>query len=291
MSILTDARNHAGSAVAGSKTAFAALGAVDLILETVAGSLSKRAETLPAETLSTLFKAQETGKVRLTKAQSEARATVGELRGKVEAGVAAAAQLRSLDLPELAKDTGEGYLALAKNVYASLSARGETTFADLKNDPRLGKLVGVAETAIAPLLEQVADTYASTVSPVVNQALGAVRSVSPIGTSTARTPVVTVTSPSVAKQASVEAPARKAPAKTAARKAAAKTAATKAPAKTAARKAAAKTAATKAAAKTAATKAPAKTAATKAPAKTAARKAAAKTAATKAPTKAGDAPA
>lgn len=258
-----------------TEPAYAAVGAADLVAET----LTQRLEALPAEVLSNLIKVSEAGRARLTQAQVEAVARVVELRARFDAGLASAKDLRSADLSATAKGVSEGYLALAKNLFDTLASRGEARVGELRNEPRVTRLLddvteatgtvearvrpivnavearvrpvaGTVEARVSPVLEQVVDA----VVPVVEQVLGAVRSASPIN------PVAAVRRPA-AKPAARKAPAKKASAQKApAKKAAAKTPAKKTPAKKTTAKAPAKKAAAKAPAKHAAAKAPASSA-------------------------------
>jgi heparin binding hemagglutinin HbhA len=226
MSIATDVRAYADAALEQGKTAltqatatvttvnkrfvedapkpaFAALGVADLVAETV----TKRVEALPAEAVANVSKVQETSKAAIAKAQADALAKVAELRGKFDARVDAAKGLRNVDVQAKAKDAAEGYVAIAKNLYNSLTERGEAKVAELRKDPRLVKFLGEFSDA------------AETVTDKVESVVETVKSANPVGRPAAPKPA-----------------ARKAPA--------AKTAATKAPAsKPAARKAPAKKAA------------------------------------------------
>ena len=198
MSITTDARTYADSAVAQGKTAlahagtalgqagialgavnrrlladapkpvYAALGAADL----VAASVTKRAEELPADAVQGVGKAQQGGQALLARAQGEAATRLGELRERI----VASRQVVST-LPDTARTAGENYLTAAKSasetylsaakgVYASLTDRGEARAAELRKNPRLAKLLGqVGETA-----GEVRDT----VAPVAKSAFDAV---------------------------------------------------------------------------------------------------------------------
>jgi len=223
MSIATDVRAYADAALEQGKTAltqatatvttvnkrlvedapkpaFAALGAADLVAETV----TKRVEALPAEAVANVSKVQESSKAAIAKAQADAIAKVAELRGKFDARVEAAKGLRSVDVQAKAKDAAEGYVAIAKNLYASLTERGEAKAAELRKDPRLVKFLGEFSDA--------ADTVTGKVESVVET----VKSASPVGKPAARKP------------AARKAPAAKA---TAAKAPASKPAARKAPAK------------------------------------------------------------
>ena len=198
MSITTDARTYADSAVAQGRSAlahagtalgqagialgavnrrlladagkpvYAALGAADL----VAASVTKRAEELPADAVQGLAKAQHTGQALISRAQSEAAGRLGELRGRIAAG-----RQTVTTLPDTARVTGEGYLTVAKSaseaylqaakgVYASLTDRGEARAAELRKNPRLAKLLGEAR--------ETAGEVRNTVAPVAKSAFDAV---------------------------------------------------------------------------------------------------------------------
>ena len=198
MSITTDARTYADSAVAQGRSAlahagialgqagialgavnrrlladapkpvYAALGAADL----VAASVTKRAEELPADAVQGLAKAQHTGQALIARAQSEATSRLGDLRGRFAAG-----RQTVSTLPDAARETGEGYLTVAKSageaylqaakgVYASLTDRGEARAAELRKNPRLAKLLGQATDA--------AGEVRSTVAPLAKSAFDAV---------------------------------------------------------------------------------------------------------------------
>jgi heparin binding hemagglutinin HbhA len=295
MSIATDVRSYADAAIEQGKTAlnqagaaittankrlvtdapkpaYAWIGAADLVAETV----TKRVEALPGDAVANLAKAQETGKARLTKAQDEALAKVAELRSLFGAGVESAKELASTDVQGKAKDAAEGYLGLVKNLYDSLSVRGEDKLAELRKDPRLGKLLGevsdaadsaearvrpvvsTVEGRIRPVVESVearvrpvVDSVDAKVTPVLNSVVGSAKyTAKSVDSALGRSAQVEITTHAPVKKA----PAKKAPAKTAP----AKAAATKAPAKKApAKKAPAKKAPATTAAKTVA-KAPAK---------------------------------
>jgi hypothetical protein len=196
MSITTDARTYADSAVAQGRSAlahagtalgqagialgavnrrlladagkpvYAALGAADL----VAASVTKRAEELPADAVQGLAKAQHTGQALIARAQSEAAGRLGELRGRIAAGrqtvttLPDTARVAGEGYLTVAKSAGEAYLQAAKGVYASLTDRGEARAAELRKNPRLAKLLGEArETAgevrdsVAPLAKSAFD--------------------------------------------------------------------------------------------------------------------------------------
>ncbi|MDQ1690479.1 MAG: Histone H1-like nucleoprotein [Pseudonocardiales bacterium] len=186
-----------------SSPALAAIGAADLVAETV----TARIEALPADAITNLAKAQTTSKARIAKAQDEAVTRVAELRTRFDARVSAARDLRSADLQSKAKDVTEAYLATAKTLYGTLSGRGEAKLAelrkDLASDPRLTRLIGEVNGA-ADLVEArvrpVVGSVEAHVSPVIDTVIGTVKSANPARRSAASAP---------AKKA----PARKAPAR------------------------------------------------------------------------------
>jgi heparin binding hemagglutinin HbhA len=265
MSIVNDVRSYADAALEQGKTAFsqastavsgaiddlptlrpaaatepvlAALGAADL----VASSVTKRVETLPAGTLANLAKVQESGKARVSKAQQDAVVKVGELRSRFDARVASMKGLDPAELESKAKAATVAYLNTAKSLYETLAARGETRLADLRNDPRLSKVLGdvsgavdQVESRVRPVRDQVesrvrpvVDQAQATVSPVIDQVVGGVKAAA------AKAPAFIKVGGDEGA-ATVKAPAKKAPARKApAKKAPAKkapAAAKKAPAK------------------------------------------------------------
>ncbi|MDQ1749385.1 MAG: hypothetical protein QOE71_441 [Pseudonocardiales bacterium] len=230
-----------------SSPALAAIGAADLVAETV----TARLEALPAEAITSLAKAQTTSKARIAKAQDEAVIRVAELRTRFDARVSAARDLRSADLQSKAKDVTEAYLATAKSLYGTLSGRGEAKLAelrkDLAGDPRLTRLIGEVNGA-ADLVEArvrpVVDSVEARVSPVVDTVIGTVKSANPGRRSAAsarakKAPASTTsasqaptTNSEAAKGTAGRSTVRKAPAKKApATSGAAKSTARKAPAK------------------------------------------------------------
>jgi heparin binding hemagglutinin HbhA len=224
MSIATDVRAYADAALEQGKTAltqatatvttvnkrlvedapkpaFAAVGAADLVAETV----TKRVEALPAEAVANVSKVQESSKAAIAKAQADAIAKIGELRSKFDARVEGAKGLRSVDVQAKAKDAAEGYVAIAKNLYTSLTERGEAKVAELRKDPRLVKFLGE--------FSDVADTVTDKVESVVETVMSA----SPVGKPAASTPAARKAPAAKATKApAAKAPARKAPAKKAA---------------------------------------------------------------------------
>jgi hypothetical protein len=140
------------------KPVYAALGAADL----VASSVTKRAEELPTEAVQGVSKAQQTGQALISRAQSEAGTRLGELRERI-----AASRQTASTLPGTARVAGETYLQAAKGIYASLTDRGEARAAELRQNPRVAKLLGQAgETAgevrdtVAPLAKSAFDAVA-----------------------------------------------------------------------------------------------------------------------------------
>lgn len=236
MSIATDVRsyadlalaqgktalNQAGTAVASAnkrlvadapKPAYAALGAADLVASTV----TKRVEALPVEALQNASRAQQTSRSLIARTQDDALAKLTGLRDRLDAGLESVSTL-----PLIARNTTEGYLSTAKDLYGKLTARGEAKAAELRKDPRVSKLFGQVNDA--------AGTVQGTVSPVVKSAFDTVQSVSPIEAKPVRKPTARKSAASTARTA-----------KSTARKASATTAG-KAPAKGTARTAQAKSA-------------------------------------------------
>lgn len=202
MSIATDARTYADSAVAQGRSAlahagialgqagialgavnrrlladagkpvYAALGAADL----VAASVTKRAEELPTDAVQGLAKAQHTGQALIARAQSEAAGRLGELRGRIAAGrqsvstLPDSARVAGEGYLTVAKSTSEAYLQAAKGAYAALTDRGEARAAELRKNPRLAKLLGQAGEAVGTAAGEVRDT----VAPVAKSAFDAV---------------------------------------------------------------------------------------------------------------------
>jgi hypothetical protein len=211
-----------------SAPAYAAVGAADLVAETV----SKRVESLPTDAASNLAKVQETSKARVSKASEGALAKVVDLRERFDARVESAKSLRNVDVQAAAKGVSENYLESAKSVYSTLTARGHAKVDELIKSPRLGKLRGdftgaasTVQAAVAPVVGEVSTRIAPVVgevstriAPVVNEVTSRVG-----GRPGAK-------KASATKAASKKAPAPKAPAtKAAAKKAPAKKAAPSTP--------------------------------------------------------------
>jgi heparin binding hemagglutinin HbhA len=234
------------------KPAYAAIGAADLIAETV----TKRLEELPNEVLANLNKAQQLNNIKLSKVGDDALSRITELRTKVDGSVAAAKDsakdLRSVELSDgiaQAKGAADGYLSLAKNLFDSLAARGEAKVAELRKDPRLTKLLGdVSDAAdsVEARVRPVVSGVEARVSPVVGTVVGTVKSANPTRRTTRVAKAPAKKAPAK-KAAAAKAPAKKAPAKkvaakrTPAKAPASKAAAAKAPAKKAPVKRATKT--------------------------------------------------
>ncbi|MDQ2837413.1 MAG: hypothetical protein M3Y42_13230 [Actinomycetota bacterium] len=245
MSIATDVRSYAdtalaqgkvalsqaGTAVASAnkrlvtdapKPAYAALGAADLVAATV----TKRVESLPAEAVGNVSKAQQTSRTLITRTQDDALARFTDLRDRLDAGLGAVSAL-----PVIAKNTTEAYFSTAKDLYGKLTARGEAKASELRKDPRVGKLLGQVNETVG--------TVQGAVSPVVKSAFDTVQSVNPIDAKPVRKAPTARTAPrkstpakrvAAAKStATKSAPAKSAPTK---RAAAAKSAAGKTTART-----------------------------------------------------------
>jgi hypothetical protein len=148
--------------------AYAAVGAADLVAASVtkrAASVTKRAETvtkraeeLPSEAVAGLNKASETSRARVSKAQDEALSRIHELRTRFESSVDSAKELRPVDLQAKAKATTDGYLAVVKNLFETLTARGESVVTDLRRDPRLAKFLGEVNSAAEAVQHTVRQT-------------------------------------------------------------------------------------------------------------------------------------
>ncbi|HST48580.1 hypothetical protein [Jatrophihabitans sp.] len=182
------ALNQAGTAAGTANKRLAAdagkqvrvvLGAADLLAETVgkqvealgkqAEHLGRRMESLPelsAAAAGNLAKAQESGKALLDRAQDDALARLGELRERLDAGLETVRSLPSL--PVIAAGTTSGYLDTARQAYGRLTARGGARLADLRNDPRVGKLLGELDAASAALATRIAPVLGAVRSEVVS---------------------------------------------------------------------------------------------------------------------------
>jgi hypothetical protein len=230
MSIATDVRSYADTALsqgkaalstAGSaavlvnkrlvadapKPAYAALGAADL----VATAVTRRVESLPTDAVNNVGRVQQTGRVLMVRTQNDALARLNELRGSIG------------ELPTVARTTTEAYLSTAKDLYGKLTARGEAKAAELRKDPRVSRLLGQAGE-VADSVQNVAGSVQSTVSPIVKSAFDTVES-TPVRRTTRTAPArkATATTAPARKATATKASARKATATTApARKATAR---------------------------------------------------------------------
>ncbi len=229
MSIATDVRSYADIALAQGKTAlsqagiavasankrlvtdapkpaYAALGAADLVAATV----TKRVESLPADALENVSKAQQTSRTLLGRTQDEALARITELRNRIDAGLGSVAAL-----PVVAKSATEAYRSRAKDLYGQLTARGEAKATELRKDRRVTKLIGQVNEA------------AGTVSPAAKSAFDVVQSANPLDTkpaSKSTAPKPAATKSTAAKRTATKSTAPKA---AATKSAAAKRTATK----------------------------------------------------------------
>ncbi|HEX8768080.1 MAG TPA: hypothetical protein VF714_06895, partial [Jatrophihabitans sp.] len=125
------------------KPVLAALGVADLVAATVtkqADLLGKRVETLPADAADNVAKMQDTGKSLISKTQDDAFARITELRSRLETGVDSVRALPMLSVT--AASTTTVYLSNAKHVFGKLTARGEARLAELRNDPRVTRVLG-----------------------------------------------------------------------------------------------------------------------------------------------------
>ena len=156
MSIATDVRFYADTALAQGKAAlsnagnaavlvnkrlvtdapkpaYAALGAADL----VASVVTRRVEALPGEAADNVYKAQQNGRTLLSRTQNDAIGRLSELRGRLDASLESVSAL-----PVVARNATGAYLSTAKDLYGKLTARGEAKAAELRNDSRVGRLLG-----------------------------------------------------------------------------------------------------------------------------------------------------
>jgi hypothetical protein len=155
--------NQAGAAVTTAnkrlaadapKPVFVALGVADLVAETVTKraetvtrrveTVGKRVETLPADAADNVVKVQETGKALISKTQDDALARLSD----------------------------------AKQVYGKLTARGEARLTELRNDPRVTRLLGDLDevsTAVQARLAPVLSSVRSEVVPYLDSAFDAVK--------------------------------------------------------------------------------------------------------------------
>lgn len=237
MSLATDVRSYADQALEQSRTAltqaqaalvdapkrlaetapkpaYAAVGAADAVTE----AISKHIETLPADS-----------KAKVSKAQTELVAKVTDLRTKFDTRVESAKGLKDIDFQAKAKgkakETATSYKASLEsyktNVLAKYDvfvARGEAKVAELRQNPRVVKLVDdvedVVETAqakVKPVVDQVEARVKPVVSPYVGQVVSTVKSVAP--KSAAKPVAVKKATPVKTAAPAKKAAAKKAPAR------------------------------------------------------------------------------
>lgn len=161
------------------KPVFAALGVADLVAATVtrqAEMLGKRVETLPADAAENAAKIQDTGKSLISRTQDDALARVTELRERLDNGVESVKALPTLSI--VAASTGTVYLSNARHILAKLTARGEARAAELRNDPRVTRVLAdldEASTAIQARLAPVLGSVRSEVVPYLDSAVDAIK--------------------------------------------------------------------------------------------------------------------
>jgi hypothetical protein len=172
-----NALSHAGAAVNNAnkrlaaeapKPVLAALGAADMVAETLskrAEAVGKRVETLPAEAAGSVVKAQETGKALISRAQDDALAGISGLRGRLDTGVEVAKALPTLSVTAASVTTV--YLSNAKQALRTLTARGETRLAELRQDPRVTRVLGDLDGAASAVQSRIAPVLGSVRSEVV----------------------------------------------------------------------------------------------------------------------------
>ena len=161
------------------KPVFAALGVADLVAEAVtrqAEMLGKRVEALPADAAENAAKVQDTGKSLISRTQDDALARISELRERLDTGVDSVKALPSLSI--VAASTGTVYLSNARHALARLTARGEARAAELRNDPRVTRVLAdldEASTAIQSRLAPVLGSVRSEVVPYLDSAVDAIK--------------------------------------------------------------------------------------------------------------------
>jgi len=168
------------------KPVFAAFGVADLLAQTVTKraetvgkwveTVGRRVETLPADAVGNVAKAQETGRALISRTQDDALARFSELRERLDAGLGSVRSLPAL--PMVAANTTSGYLPNARQVYGELTARGEARVSDLRQDPRLNKLLGELTEVSATVqgrLAPVLGTLRAEVRPYLDSAFDAVQ--------------------------------------------------------------------------------------------------------------------
>jgi hypothetical protein len=196
--------------------AYVWIGAADLVTQAVAGHV----ETLPLDAAGTASKLREVGRSRASKAQADALTSVIDLRERFEASVDNARALgtarRQAQARAAAKQAAAAYIAAARELYGTLSARGEARVAEV--------LELTADSRLVKLVSEVGSAGSRAPSPVKAPAAKAPSASGPAKKAPAK------------KAPAKKAPAKKAPAKKApAKKAPAKQTVAKAPAKKSAR--------------------------------------------------------
>jgi hypothetical protein len=150
------------------KPVFAALGVADLVAATVtrqADLLGKRVETLPADAVENVAKAQVTGRSLISKTQDDAVARITELRERLDTGVESVRALPTLSVT--AASTTTVYLSNAKQVFGKLAARGEARMTELRSDPRVTRVLSDLDGASSALQARLAPVLGSVRSEVV----------------------------------------------------------------------------------------------------------------------------
>jgi hypothetical protein len=159
----------------GPKTVFAALGVADLVAATVtkqaellgkqAEMLGKRVETLPADAAENVTRMQDTGRSLISKTQDDALTRITELRDRLDTGVDSVKALPMLSVTAASITTV--YLSNAKQAFGKLATRGEARLAELRNDPRVTRVLGDLDEASSTLQARLAPVLGSVRSEVV----------------------------------------------------------------------------------------------------------------------------
>ncbi|HEX8304950.1 MAG TPA: hypothetical protein VF612_08725 [Jatrophihabitans sp.] len=159
----------------GPKTVFAALGVADLVAATVtkqaellgkqAEMLGKRVETLPADAAENVARMQGTGRSLISKTQDDALTRITELRDRLDTGVDSVKALPMLSVTAASITTV--YLSNAKQAFGKLATRGEARLAELRNDPRVTRVLGDLDEASSTLQARLAPVLGSVRSEVV----------------------------------------------------------------------------------------------------------------------------
>jgi hypothetical protein len=150
------------------KTVFAALGVADLVAAAVtkqAELLGKRVETLPADAAENVTRMQGTGRSLISKTQDDALARITELRDRLDTGVDTVKALPMLSVT--AASTTTVYLSNAKQAFGKLAARGEARLTELRNDPRVTRVLGDLDEASSTIHARLAPVLGSVRSEVV----------------------------------------------------------------------------------------------------------------------------